>query len=50
LKGDICSGRKNSKEKLTVLLAWTDELPPFVTGQSETVIDFKMSLSCPQNM
>jgi len=54
LKGDICKGRKNCKEKLTVLLACsanrTDKLLPLITGVSETVIDFKMSFSCPQNM
>ena len=53
LKGDICKGRKNCKDKLTVLLACsanrTDKLLPLITGVSETVIDFKMSLSCPQN-
>jgi hypothetical protein len=54
LKWDIYNGRKNCKEKLTVLLAYsanrTDQLLPLITGESETVIDFKISLSCPQNM
>lgn len=54
LKGDICKGRKNCKEQLTVLLACsakrTDKLLPLITGMSETVIDFKMSLRCTQNM
>jgi hypothetical protein len=39
VKGDSCSGGKNSKERITVLLACnadgTDKFPPLLTGKSE---------------
>jgi hypothetical protein len=45
LRGDPCNGRKNSKERIMVLLACnadgTDKLPPLVTGRSENTRCFK---------
>jgi hypothetical protein len=45
LKGDPCNGGKNSKERITVLLACnadgTDKLPPLVIGKSEDPRCFK---------
>jgi hypothetical protein len=45
VKGDPCNGGKNSKERITVLLACnadgTDRLPPLVIGKSENPCFFK---------
>jgi hypothetical protein len=45
LKGDPCNGGKNSKERITVLLACnadgTDKLPPLVIWKSENPHCFK---------
>jgi hypothetical protein len=45
LKGDPCNGGKNSKERITVLLACnadgTDKLPPLVIGKIENPRCFK---------
>jgi hypothetical protein len=45
LEGDPFNGGKNSKERITVLLACnadgTDKLPPLVTGKSENPCCFK---------
>jgi hypothetical protein len=54
LKGDPCTGGKNSKKWIIVLLACndngTDRLPPLVIGKSEHPCYLKMSESSPQNM
>jgi hypothetical protein len=51
LKGDPCNGGKNSKEKITILLAWiadlTDKLTPFVIGKSENPHCFKNDVKLP---
>ena len=50
-KGDTCSGGKQSKERLTLLLGsnmtGTQKLPPFVIGKSENPRCFKNAKSLP---
>jgi hypothetical protein len=53
LKGDHCNGGRNSKERITVLLAYsvdgTDRLPPIVVRKSENPRCFKNVRQLPTN-
>jgi DDE superfamily endonuclease. len=53
-KGDSCNGGKNTRERITGLLACsaggTDELPPLVAKKSESLLTLKMAESCPHEM